>query len=311
MKLIDELTRQTTPGAFLCAVVGTFDGVHRGHTRLLEEAVKLAKADDVASAAIVFRRQPREVLQPEQPVIYLSSFEDRLNRIKSSGIDSVILLDFDSEIRALEASRFLQILHNAAGVRSILLGPSAVMGSDRAGADDLTASAAELGIRVVRVAGERLPDGSPVSSSRIRRALLEGRVEEAGQLLGRPYSVEGVVVKGDGRGRKLGYPTANLLTSDSRLIPADGIYASYARFRGTSYAAATSIGIRPTFEDERGERKVEAYVVGYEGDLYHQQMRISFVSRIRDELRFEGAEPLIDQMKRDVAQVVSIVETNR
>ena len=281
------------------AAVGTFDGVHLGHRKLLETARDSAAKNGLTSLAIAFRAQPRAFLFPDRPTTYLASLETRIELIESTGIDHLALVDFDETLRHKSAAEFLEALKERAGLKKLILGPGAKIGHDRADSDRLKTITAGLDIEILDVEPVSV-SGKPVSSSSIRESLASGDVDTARAMLGRPYAVEGTVAPGDQRGRELGFPTANIDPHVGLAIPADGIYATVARVGGERRMAATSIGVRPTFGG--GVRLVEAYLLDFSGDLYGQSISLEFVRRLRGEIKFDGAEALIEQMNRDVEE---------
>lgn len=295
------------PGRPTAVTVGTFDGVHVGHRKLLSRVSGLAKemggADGGAAVAIVFRQQPRAVLQPERPVTYIQRLEDRLALLAETGVDVIVPVDFDPALRELTPRQFVGELLERLQMRDLVLGPGAAIGKDRSGdAKALGALGREMGFELHTVEPV-LHRGQVVSSSAIRSALAEGRLEDVEAMLGRRFEVKGNVESGERRGRQLGFPTANLAVEPHAALPADGIYATWALTPGRDAArsrvpAATSIGLRPTFGP--GRRTVEAHLIGFRGDLYGRPLCLEFVARLRDELKFDDAAALTRQIERDV-----------
>jgi len=288
--------------------VGTFDGVHLGHRRLLEQVIAQARRLDGpggpgtgCAAAITFTRPPRAVLQPGAGALQLCPLEDRLAMLERLGLDAVIPMDFDDEIRLMTALDFTSLLKRYLNLAVLVIGPGTAIGHDRVGdRAGLEAIGREAGFDV-RIVEPVLYRSSPVHSSAIRAALGEGRVRDAAAMLGRPFALSGAVAAGDRRGRDLGFPTANLAVSPDAALPSDGVYAAWAVVAGTRHATATSVGIRPTFGGSPGDgRTVEAFLLGFKGDLYGKKMRLEFVERLRDEEKFPSAEALVRQMTRDV-----------
>ncbi len=278
--------------------VGTFDGVHRGHRRLLEVLQGEAAKSGLASVAVTFEKQPRSLIDPSANVTYLATLDQRIDLLEQTGVDLVLPVQFDEGLRNQPAAEFLSMLKASADVRLLVTGPGARLGHDRLTAEELAPLADEQGVRIVQVPPVSDETGT-VSSSAIRKALAAGDVKSAAQLLGRSYCIDGEVVSGDRRGRELGFPTANIAPAEQLAVPANGIYATVIDTGGERKMAATSIGVRPTFGG--GHQTVEAYVLDFEGDLYGQQVRLEFVERLRGEVKFDGVEPLISQMKIDVS----------
>jgi len=284
------------PSARPVLTIGNFDGVHRGHRALLDRVVALAREGGVPACVLTFDPPPRDVLRPGNAVPRIQALPDRVARLGSVGIDDVVIEPFTLALAALEPRAFAERLRDHVNPSAMVLGYDFRFGKARAGtADDLRAW---LGIPV-EVVGAVAADGGVVSSSRIREAVRAGRVDEATALLGRPHEVVGVVVRGDARGRDLGFPTANI-ASRTPLIPADGIYAVRIDVGdGVWRAGAASLGVRPTFGAGL-EHRVEVHVLDFEGDLYGREARVAFVRRLRGEVAYEGVEALIAQIRRDV-----------
>ena len=252
-----------------------------------------------ASVAITFKQQPRTVIRPELPAAYLAPLDERIALLHQIGVDAVIPIDFDDSVRLLTARLFTSLLRRHLGMSQLVLGPQARIGHDRIGGRKALGELAREGrFDLLFVEGEYV-DGAMVSSSGVREALAAGRIAAAGALLGRPYALAGAVVSGDGRGRRLGFPTANLSPPGDLALPGDGVYAAWAYTPAGRHAAAVSIGVRPTFGD--GGRAIEAYLLDFEGDLYGQSLRLEFMDRLRDQQAFAGADELTRQMHADVA----------
>jgi riboflavin kinase/FMN adenylyltransferase len=293
--------------------VGTFDGVHLGHRKLLRTLKHEAAGAGLASIAISFKQQPRALINPSAQVTYLSTLEHRTRMLMDSGVDAVLAIKFDEPLRGKSAAEFLSMLSRSADVRLLVAGPGARIGHDRLDATAIAPLAKQRGIQVVVVEAERLTNGAvesdaEVSSSAIRRSLAAGDVNAAAQMLGRRYRIDGTVVPGDKRGRELGFPTANIEPDVALAVPADGIYATVVNATGVRRMAATSIGVRPTFGDDGG-RIIEAFVLDFDGDLYGQKVELEFVERLRGEVKFDGVKPLVTQMNRDVFEVRQILSS--
>jgi riboflavin kinase/FMN adenylyltransferase len=284
--------------------VGTFDGVHLGHRKLLATLRDRGAASGLHSVAITFRAQPRSLIDPSAATTYLSTIDHRISLITETGVQQVLPVEFDEDLRLLAADEFLQILKRASGVKMLVLGLGARLGHDRLDAGQIAPFVSKHGIELIEVEPERI-DGQVVSSSAIRKSLAVGDVTSASRMLGRRYRLEGKVVSGDRRGRELGFPTANIETYGATAVPANGIYATLIRVKAERRMAATSIGVRPTFGG--GARLVEAYILDFNGDLYGQAVELEFVKRLRGEVKFDGVNPLIEQMHRDVSEARDIL----
>lgn len=286
------------PRGPLHLAIGVFDGVHVGHQALVAAEAKRAHAESATPMAATFDPLPIAVLAPGAPPSALSDIDERTQLLRDAGARAVAVFRFTREFAALTPDEFGERLAGAGQVRRVCVGEDFQFGRDRAG--DVS-TLRELGERhgfTVDVQQPITLDGAIVSSTRIRNALIAGSVESAARLLGRPYGVTGVVEHGEKRGRALGYPTMNLDVPRARLLPRDGIYAVWTTVDGQRLKAAASLGVRPTFGG--GERRLEAFILDFEGDLYGDHVRVEFVRRLRDELRFESADALSQQIAKDV-----------
>jgi riboflavin kinase / FMN adenylyltransferase len=290
------------------ATIGTFDGVHLGHQALLNRVKDEAAARGVESVAFVFKEQPRAFINPDDPVTYLSDFEARRAILSDIGIDHIVELEFGTAIQQLSSDAFVDALRKRIGLVSLILGPGALIGSDRAGVEQLAVSPALSDIKFIGVPAV-VAEGESVSSSVIRIAIISGNCELARTMLGRNYSISGIVTNGEKRGREIGFPTANIEPEFPVTVPENGIYACRVEVDGVMHDAATSIGVRPTFETDGG-RTIEAYLLDFDGDLYTKRLRLEFVERLRAEVAFDSVEQLIEQMNRDVEQTRQILATS-
>jgi riboflavin kinase/FMN adenylyltransferase len=284
--------------------IGAFDGVHLGHRRLIRSVVESARASRRQAALVTFFPHPSVVLGRVAP-FYLTSNEEKLARLETQGLDAVVVVEFTPETANIRAAQFVNWLVENLAMRELWIGHDFALGYKREGnAEFLRATGAERGYRVHTIEPVLL-DGQPVSSSRIRAALRAGDMRQANACLGRPFQLNGVVVKGAQRGRRLGFPTANLAVWADHAVPANGIYASRAHVGGASYMAATNIGTRPTFDN--GLRTIEAYLLDFDGDLYGQPVSLDLLEYQRPELKFASVEALIVQMRQDVRLVREIL----
>ncbi|MDA8357158.1 MAG: bifunctional riboflavin kinase/FAD synthetase [Actinomycetota bacterium] len=289
--------------------VGAYDGVHLGHRRLLERMLEHAHRLSVESVVVTFDRHPAAVVRPESAPPLLTDLEQKLELLAACGVDTTLVLAFDSSRAEEPAEQFVtSTLVETLGARVVVVGGDFHFGHRRMGDVGLLRS---MGHRYgFEVDGVELTaeGGTPVSSTRIRGLVAEGRVAEAAALLGHVHEVRGPVVKGDGRGGSLlGFPTANVAVPSEIAVPGVGIYAGWCTCAdGLPRPAAISVGRRPTFYDPAdggAPAQIEAHILGFQGDLYGQRVRLAFADRLRDERRFERIEDLVDQMARDVAQV--------
>lgn len=286
------------PAGPLHLAIGVFDGVHRGHQELIRRLRLLAAAQGGLAVAASFDPLPIHVLAPGAPPSALSDAAERAERLEAAGADAVVLFRSDPAFFALSAKEFVERVRSAGEVRRIVVGPDFRFGRDREGDVSLLASLAGEHRIDVEVVPPVEMGGAVISSTRIRNLLVAGDVRGAAELLGRLYGVRGKIVHGDKRGRALGYPTINVATPPERLLPRDGIYATWASVGGVRRPAATSLGVRPTFG--AGERVLESFILDLTADLYGEAVEMTFVERLRDELRFETAEALVAQIAEDV-----------
>ena len=286
------------PGRDTVLTIGVFDGVHRGHRRLLRRLVELAGARYVP-VVLTFTNHPITVLRPGAHLGYITSPETKEQLLKAQGIDLVISLDFTPELSQVTAEDFTSILVEELRMKGLVAGPDSAIGHDRRGdMDFLRRRGEELGFWVESVEPLEM-DGDAVKSRRIRAALSDGDVAGGARLIGRKYALGGTVVTGHRRGNTLGFPTANLDLPAGLALPGDGIYATWAIIEGERYPSATSIGVRPTFN--LTERLVEVFVIDFDADLYGKRMDVEFVTKVRGQEAFPDVETLINQMGRDVA----------
>jgi riboflavin kinase / FMN adenylyltransferase len=281
--------------------IGSFDGVHTGHQKVIGSAVAAGAARGMRSAVVTFHPHPLEVLRPELAPPELSSLARKAALVEELGPDELIVIRFDAAFSQISADDFADhVLHDVLDARHVSVGENFRYGH---GARGTTETLAEEGVRLafdVEVVPLLRAGADPVSSSRIRGLLADGEVEEAASLLGRPPWLEGAVVRGDGRGRDLGFPTANLSPLPRTPLPATGIYAGSAHLPGSDHLAAISIGYNPTFTDSRDAVRIEAYLLDFDRDIYGSPIRLQLTHRLRDELRFESVDALVEQLHRDV-----------
>ncbi len=283
--------------------IGAYDGVHLGHRAVIDEVRHLAKTRGALSAMVTFDRHPATIVRPDSAPCQLTSLEQRLELLDATGIDVVLVVTFDDARSHETAEDFVnEVLVDGMRARAIVVGHDFHFGRNRGGNVEMlqrlgaTHGFDVLGMRLVATGDEA------VSSTRIRSLLHDGAVGQAAGLLGRPHEVRGTVMRGDARGRDLGFPTANVAVPDGVCLPADGIYAAlYTTPDRVTRPAAVSLGRRPTFYVDAKASLLEAYVLDFDGDLYEQPAAVSFVERLRGEVRFEHVDDLIKQMHADVA----------
>lgn len=304
-----QIARDLIPGLANRATVltiGRFDGVHLGHQQLIRTTVERACALDMLSAVLTWEPHPRAVLQPGQPLQLLSDLDEKIEQIRRLEPDLLIIAPFTEEIRRLSAAEYMAQICAALPVREIWVGEDFAMGRGREGdIPRLMEIGRQMGFAVGALSKYTVA-GIPVSSSRIRELVLAGNVAGAGALLGRPFALHGIVTRGDGRGRQIGFPTANVQVSPDVALPANGVYACRANLAtGAVVPAVTNIGVRPTFDGTR--RVVEAYLLDWEGDLYDQRLRLELLMRLRNERKFNGIDELVAQIRHDVAEARAVL----
>jgi riboflavin kinase/FMN adenylyltransferase len=298
MQHFDSLGAVLLDGA--AVTIGAFDGVHRGHQKIIKEML----AADVKGPIVVltFYPHPSVVLHARKPPFYLSSPDEKAALLGDLGVDVVITQTFDEQLSKLAAGAFLDRLQRHLGMASLWVGEDFALGHQREGdVPYLRRQAGERGYALHVVDPFNL-DGEVVSSTRIREALRSGDVGRAASYLGRWFSIPGTVMRGAGRGKQLGIPTANLDVWPERAFPRVGVYACFARVGREWVEAVTNVGLRPTFEQASGRPVIEAHLLDFEGDLYGEQITLSFVERLRDERKFDGAGPLLRQIEEDVVR---------
>jgi riboflavin kinase/FMN adenylyltransferase len=288
------------------ATVGFFDGVHLGHQSVFRRTVDAARARGLSVVAVTFDRHPREILTPGQEPRLLTTLERKAELIAACGIDLLLVLAFDRAFSQWPAEQFVdRVLVDGLGARHVVVGANFTFGHKAAGT---LAVLQELGAsRGLTAEGVELLvlEGRPVSSSSIRAALADGELDWPTIALGRRFAVEGTVVAGAGRGRDLGFPTANLEVPERMLLPGEGVYAGRAFVAGGAYRAAVNIGTNPTFGGE--PLHLEAFLLDFDGDLRGEAVTVEFWARLRDEARFASVEGLIAQIAVDVDRTRRLV----
>lgn len=281
--------------------LGVFDGLHLGHQKIMRTVVERARAADAVPTAITFDPHPRAVLHPDSAPPLLQTLDQRLANFEFLGIDQAIVIKFDLDFSQQPAEGFIKnIIHERLHAREVHLGKDFAFGKGRGGNIELLKKmGAELGFLADEVDEVRLR-GIRISSSRIRELLRDGRVNLARRMLGRPYGVEGVIIRGDRRGHTIGFPTANL-KPQNRVIPKFGVYATATLVDGKWRRGVTNIGVRPTFGAD-SDPSIETFIFDFDGDLYGDVLRVRFLHRIRDERKFNGIDELKAQIARDSAR---------
>jgi riboflavin kinase / FMN adenylyltransferase len=290
--------------------LGNFDGVHLGHQVVVRRAVEEARSRGLRAVAVTFDPHPRAVLRPGSEPKLLTVLEVREELLLGCGVDEVRVIRFDLELSKKSPRDFVrEVLVGELGAGVVVVGENFRFGYKASGdVKDLDRHMRDAGGEAYAVPTYVLGDagsGEAINSTRIRMLLHDGEAREAARLLGRPYSLRGVVVEGDKRGHALGFPTANVLPGSVALVPGRGVYAGHVRVGEERYGACTNVGVAPTFE--RRESRVEAYLLNYEGDLYGEVIDVTFEERLRPEKQFSGVYELKEQIARDVAEARRVV----
>jgi len=282
--------------------LGFFDGVHLGHQQVIRQTLVEARQHDALAVVITFDQHPNTVVAPHRVPLLIQTLDQKLRALGALDPDAIWLLHFDRALSRLSPEQFLGFLREGLGrLRSICVGANFRFGHRRTG-----------DVALLRALGQRLSfsvhglsvlalDGTPISSTRIRQAIAAGRLDAAAQMLGRPYALAGRVVRGDGLGRQLGFPTANLDTT-GRVLPPRGVYAARCTVEEHVYRAVLNIGTRPTVTPEAQTLRVEVHLLDFAGDLYDRELEVVPVEKLRDERRFDSLEALRNQIRADVAQ---------
>jgi len=288
--------------------IGNFDGVHLGHRHLIRHMVEDAHGHGWTPTVVTFQPHPRQVLHPGARMSYISSWEERLALLEETGVELVAVVRFNLEVARMPAEDFVHELIDRLSMKSLWVGPDFALGHNREGTVEyLKALGNHLGFRVQVVPPFAL-NGEPVRSSRIRTLVGEqGDMRRAAVLLGRCFSLNGIVIHGDGRGRRIGVPTANIAFAPNRLIPANGVYATWAYLNGERWPSATNVGVRPTVAGANPVRTVETHIIGLQRNLYYRAIRLEFVERLRPEKKFDSIEALVTQIRQDVARAASLL----
>ena len=289
--------------------IGVFDGVHRGHRHVLEELRAFADEQDAEAVVITFDTHPRALLAHEAPKPLLS-LAHRLVLLERLGVDATVVLPFDDRTRDTTFERFVtDVLVDRLHVRGLLFGYNTNFGKDGLGTAKTVRPLADRFGFLVRQAPPIAVRGEPISATRIRAAVERGDLAEAAELLGRPHALYGTVVHGDGRGRALGFPTANV-DLEGELLPPPGVYHVVVTLRGRRFIAIANLGVRPTFKDETPAASarplLEVHVPGIDFDFYGEPVEVELVRKIRDERRFASREALVEQIRLDVASLGSV-----
>ncbi|MBN1446858.1 MAG: bifunctional riboflavin kinase/FAD synthetase, partial [Bacteroidetes bacterium] len=282
--------------------LGTFDGVHRGHRKIIDRTIAIARDSNTRSILLTFDPHPREVIgRRGSPTYLLTTIDERIRLLEKTGLDTCVVLPFTRDLSVLDAAAFFEeyLIHRLHATH-LVVGVDHAFGRGRAGTvPELERLGKKFGI-AVSIVGEMMIDGVKVSSTSIRNALLDGRPKKAAAFLGRPYTLSGIVVRGEGIGSLIGFPTANIeIGTNNKLIPKNGVYLVMVQSDGEIRDGIMNVGLRPTVSKQM-HISVEVHIFNTSGDLYGRQMRIALLDRLRDEIRFDSRDQLVEQITSDI-----------
>ena len=308
MEIYTGLDSCPSPERSSAVTIGVYDGVHRGHRSIIRELRKVAAERKLRSGVVTFDPHPARIVRPESAPLLLTDITQRLELLDETGIDSALVVAFDEERAQESAETFVvQTLVECMRAELVVIGADFHFGRDREGnTERLTVMGTEHGFEtvvmpLVDIDGDPASENPQVSSTAIRAALHSGDLETANRLLGRPFEIRGTVAKGDGRGRKIGFPTANIAIDENLAVPANGVYAGwYERPDGDIHPMVANIGTRPTFDVTTDEVVIECHLLDYESDMYSETAKVRFTERLRTEMVFDGADALRKAIGADI-----------
>jgi riboflavin kinase/FMN adenylyltransferase len=304
MQLIEKLSQADLPQPSL-VTVGSYDGIHIGHQYLLKKMRAAAHSEGLCSSVVTFYPRPKVMLGVHPPDLYLTTRAQKAQILENLGIDLTAILKFNHELAQTPAADFVADLVDTLGMQQLWIGPDFALGRNRAGdARSLRDLGPKMGFEV-HVIEPLVLDGELVSSTRIRQMLMQARIRQATALLGRYFSLVGTVVRGDQRGRRVGFPTANITVPSDLVVPPNGVYACFVWLDGQKFPAVTNIGLRPTFGGV--SRTVEAYVLNFNKDLYGRELTMDIVDYLRPEVHFDSLDTLAAQIRVDVERASSLL----
>ncbi len=295
---LEEELAQLSPKKETLLSIGVFDGVHLGHKHLFKQLTLKAQEQNLMSVVVTFKQHPQEVLSPQTKLPFLTSLEQKIRLIKNEGVKAVIPLSFTRELAQISAHQFVSLLKKHLRIRGLIIGPDFALGRNREGNINILHTLGQSMNFSVTVVSPATINKEVISSTAIRNALARGDMKKVYDMLGRYFSLEGRVITGSSRGIELGFPTANLNIDPRQVLPADGVYATWAYIDDHAHQSVTNIGKRPTFGSS--ERTVEVHIIDYHGDLYRQELKIDIIARLRGEKKFSTAEELKKQITEDV-----------
>jgi len=282
--------------------IGNFDGIHVGHQSLIRGMLEKAKSEKLTPTVLTFFPHPVEVLKPQKKLERLTTTSEKLALLENMGVEQVLVAHFDTALSQVSPSDFFRdYLVEGLKSRSIHVGFNFCFGKDREGNTDTLRMLCENQNIFLKVEEQVNSNGERVSSSVVRKLLAEGEVAHAARFLGRPYSITGQVIKGDQRGRKLGFPTANLRCPQDKALPKNGVYVTQVQWQKEELKAVTNVGVRPTFTGEGAPPLIEVHLLDFNSQIYDEFLTVEFLGRIRDEKKFSGLEELKAQIEKDLS----------
>lgn len=289
----------------VCLAIGMFDGVHLGHQKVLQNAINAASQSNAISVAVTFDQHPANIISPKNAPSLIQTQAQRNRSIELLGVDAILIIKFNEAFSRKTGKSFIQELAQGFGsIHSISVGNDFMFGHNRDGNFQLLQKLSqELNFLTYGLQPVKL-NGQIVSSTRIRSALINGKIDDAKQMLGRKFSIEGPVVKGDGKGREIGFPTANIDTKNL-ILPPNGVYASYTKFNGKTHKSLLNIGVRPTIIKPNPSIQVEAHILKFNENIYDQVINIELIEKLRNEMKFESIEELKKQISCDIENAKS------
>ncbi|MBM3180055.1 MAG: bifunctional riboflavin kinase/FAD synthetase [Chloroflexi bacterium] len=286
--------------------IGVFDGVHRGHREIIQKLVSGAHAQHTPAVVLTFEPHPAIILAGHE-IRCLTTANERADLLAALGVDVVITQRFTRDLSTATALEYMSRLKETLGFTRLLIGYDFALGKGREGN---ATRLAEIGVKldyIVEVINALSDESGVISSTEIRKLISTGNVVEAAKLLGYTYGLSGTVIHGDGRGRRINIPTANIDYSKQKVLPANGIYACWATLGAEKFMAATNVGFNPTFTPEKQTQSIEPHLLDFERDIYGEQVKLEFVARLRDELRFTSVEALVEQIHADIEKTRAIL----
>jgi riboflavin kinase/FMN adenylyltransferase len=302
LKTRKELDKTATAGKHAISI-GVFDGVHKGHLALVDKMLTEGKVRGLTGGVVTFYPHPVAVIRPDIEFTYLTSLQNRIELIQNAGVEFVSVLEFDNQLQQVSARNFCEMLVEEVQMELLVVGDDFKLGRNGEGDIEILKNIGlELGFEVVSVPLVR-ENTSKVSSTRIREALSSGSMEEVGSLMGHRYQLDGPVILGDQRGRTIGFPTLNVDIATDRSIPPNGVYITETFIKGKKLASITNIGSRPTFTIE-SKNHLETHLFDFNEDVYGEHATVEFISRLRDEKKFNSGDELVLQIKSDVKEAL-------